>query len=283
LIAQLDRHYGNVLARGRHIGQIDQLLRRAGVAESWTLRELTQRLGTRFPAAPEKLHAADDPLRYFAWMIRQTIQPGEVPPSVASGERARQLQAQRAQLAREREAQRQRRASLSPAEFDRVRAESDAQIREREESRRRAHATSPRAISDVLLGIGRYAHEFPQIVQDLHEKVLELHAILTRRGWSVDVDGLKHGDVQWTWEPSRNNHVDDDQNPVTEIWFRPPTSGRAELSPVVNLSGEAATDEAVALPHLYDRLDVIELHRAGKVTAEGGSVRRQRRRCRDAN
>jgi hypothetical protein len=78
-LAQLDRHYGNALARGRHIGQIDQLLHRAGVSESWTLRELTQRLGARFPSAHEKLHTAEDPLRYFAWMIRQTIEPGETP------------------------------------------------------------------------------------------------------------------------------------------------------------------------------------------------------------
>jgi len=251
------------LARGRHIGQIDQLLHRAGVAESWTLRELTQRLGARFPSAHEKLHAADDPLRYFAWMIRQTIQPGETPPTVASDERARQLQAQRAQLTREREAERQRRASLSPVEFDRVRAESDAEIHAREQRRRQAQTISPRAISDALLGAGRYAHEFPQVVQDLHKKVLQLHTILTGRGWSIDVDGLAHGDVQWTWEPSRTKHVDDNHNPVTEIWFRPPTSAPAELSPVLNLVGRATTDDAVSLPQLYDRLDAIELHRVG--------------------
>jgi hypothetical protein len=252
------------LARGRHIGQIDQLLHRAGVAESWTLRELTQRLGARFPSAHEKLHAADDPLRYFAWMIRQTIQPGEVPPTVASEERARQLQAQRSQRVREREADRQRRASLSPAEFDRVRAESDAEIYARERRRRQAHATSPRAISDVLLGVGRYAHEFPPVVQDLHKKVLELHTILTSRGWSIDVDGLAHGDVQWTWEPSRTTQADDDHNPVTEIWFRPPTSDPVELLPVVNLAGHTTCDNSIALPQLYAQLEAIEIHGAGR-------------------
>lgn len=263
-LAQLDRHYGNALARGRHIGQIDQMLRRAGVAESWSLRELTQRIATRFPAAHEKLHAAEDPLRYFAWMIRQTIQPGETPPAIVSEKRARELQAQRAHAAREREAERQRRASLSPGEFDRIRAESDAAIRARDEARRRERATSPRAISDVLLGVGRHAFEFPQAVQDLHQKVLDLHAILTGRGWSIDVEGIEHGDVQWTWEPSRSEHVDDDHNPVTEVWFRPPESAPADLFPVLNLAGQRTTDTAISLAQLYARLDAIEAHRAGR-------------------
>lgn len=263
-LAQLDRHYGNTLARGRHIGQLDQLLRRAGVAESWSLRDLAQRIGSRFPAAHEKLHAAEDPLRYFAWMVRQTIEPGETPPTLASERRARELQAERAQIAREREAEKQRRASLSPDEFARIRAESDAAIRAVDEARRRARVTSPRAISDVLLGVGRHAFEFPQVVQDLHQKVLDLHAILTGRGWSIDVEGIEHGDVQWTWEPSRSGDVDDDHNPVTEVWFRPPTSAPADVFPVLNLAGQKATDAAVSLAQLYARLDAIEAHRAGR-------------------
>ncbi|WP_223695374.1 hypothetical protein [Leifsonia poae] len=94
--------------------------------------------------------------------------------------------------------------------------------------------------------------------------MLDLHAILTGRGWSIDVEGIEHGDVQWTWEPSRSEHVDDDHNPVTEVWFRPPESAPADLFPVLNLAGQRTTDAAISLAQLYARLDAIEAHRAGR-------------------
>lgn len=138
-LANLDKAYGNLLAgsidsplddaRGRrhHIGRLDRLLRSAGVdIDAWTVPELVAILDEKIPYGRSRMAAAEDPLRYFGWMVRHAIEAGAVPRRVAIERRAKQLAEERAQRVRERERDRQRMAADDPAETARILAEIHA-------------------------------------------------------------------------------------------------------------------------------------------------------------
>ena len=131
-LAALDKHYAGALGRGHHMGQIERLLRRCGVAiDQWSVRDLVARIDTTFPDSHMKLHAADDALRYFGWMLRRAIVPGEMPPQIRLDRRAKKLEQERAEIAEQRRIDVERMAAVDPREVARIKAEMYAEMSRR--------------------------------------------------------------------------------------------------------------------------------------------------------
>lgn len=264
-LAELDRRFDGRLGLHHHIGNLERVLRRAGVdLQLWTVDDLATTIEKRFPTARERLHTAKEPLRYFAWMLSHTITPGETPPRVELDERARRRAAEREAFHLEQEQVRARLAADDPQEFERITA---AMRREQAEARRRAAArlqvSDSAAITQSLLGAGRRPHEFDVDVRKLHDRVLAIHRYLTDRGWVLNRDEIDAG-VEWTWQASRISEIPDDTYGTTTIYFTPPDDTSAAQILTLGLAGDSwQADEPLTDAALYERIRPIETHRAG--------------------
>jgi hypothetical protein len=259
LLAHLDRHYGGSLAGPRlgksgkiltrHIGQLDHALTAAGVdLDAWTWWQIADLVDTRHSGdkttAQQKVTAAADPLRYFIWMVKQVITPGERPRTIIrttpvehAHSPARHDDARSAPI---RGAERQAIDTTIDGIHDQAAAEAETRRVRRLHERRR--------ITDVLLGDGMHPADFPAVVRKLHTEVQHLQDLLTGRGWQLDATELDHGDVQWS-NPKSTEDVpaDADLNSMTTIRFTPPATAHDRHTYVVNIAGTAHNDHRATL------------------------------------
>lgn len=264
LLAHLDRHYGGSLAGPRlgktgkvltrHIGQLDHALTAAGVdLDAWTWWQIADLVDARHSGdkttAQQKITAAADPLRYFIWMVKQVITPGEKPRTII---RTTPVQHATPSHARHDE-------SRPPAPTGAERQSIDTTIREihRQSAdelqlQRTRRATERRRITDVLLGEGMHLADFPTVVRKLHTEVQQVHELLTTRGWQLDHIELDHGDIVWINPKQKADIPDDaDLNTSTTIRFAPPAAAGDRDMYVVNRAGSAHSDRAVTLGQLF--------------------------------
>ncbi|MDN4599291.1 hypothetical protein ACF1AJ_19415 [Leifsonia sp. NPDC014704] len=261
LVAHLDRHYGGVLAGPRlgrsgklltrHIGQLDHALTAAGVdLDAWTWWQIADLVDARHSGdkttAQQRIAAAADPLRYFIWMVKQVITPGEQPRTII-----RTTPVDHATPSPARAEESQRPAPLPPVERERV----DATIREIHrqaaddlQTQRTRRALDRRRITDVLLGEGMHPSDFPTVVRKLHTEVQQVHDLLTNRGWQLDHHELDHGNVLWT-NPRSSADVEDheDLNAISTIRFTPPGTADDRETYVLNTAGQEHTDSRINL------------------------------------
>ncbi|MBN9631804.1 MAG: hypothetical protein J0I18_14525 [Actinobacteria bacterium] len=262
LLAHLDRHYGGSLAGPRlgktgklltrHIGQLDHALTAAGVdLDTWTWWQIADLVDARHSGdkttAQQKITAAADPLRYFIWMVKQVITPGDKPrtiirttpvehatPSPGHGSRPP------APTAAERQS------------IDTTIREIHQQTADELQAQRTRRATERRRITDVLLGEGMHPADFPAVVRKLHTEVQQVHELLTTRGWRLDHLELDHGDIVWINPKQKAGIPDDaDLNAVTTIRFAPPATADDRDTYVVNRAGSVHSDRAVTLGELF--------------------------------
>ena len=267
LLAHLDRHYGGSLAGPRlgktgklltrHIGQLDHALTAAGVdLDAWTWWQIADLVDARHSGdkstAQQKITAAADPLRYFIWMVKQVITPGETPRTI--------LRTSPVKHATPSPARDDGRLPLAPTSAERQAI--DTTIREIHRQRadelqaqRTRRATERRRITDVLLGEGMHPADFPAVVRKLHTEVQQVHELLTTRGWQLDHVELGHGDIVWINPKQKADIPDDaDLNTVTTIRFAPPATADDHNTYVVNKAGSAHSDRAVTLGELFREL-----------------------------
>ncbi len=267
LVAHLDRHYGGSLAGPRlgktgkvltrHIGQLDHALTAAGVdLDAWTWWQIAELVDARHSGdkttAQQKVAAAADPLRYFIWMVKQVITPGEKPrtiirttpvgPAVPSPTPPERLP-RPAPTAVERQA------------IDSTIREIHQQTADELRAQRIRRANERRRITDVLLGEGMHPVDFPAVVRKLHTEVQQVHEILTARGWQLEPVELDHGDIVWT-NPKQWADIPDDAdlNTVTTVRFAPPAIADDHDTYVVNVAGAPHTDRSVPLGELIHAL-----------------------------
>lgn len=267
LLAHLDRHYGGSLAGPRlgktgklltrHIGQLDHALTAAGVdLDAWTWWQIADLVDARHSGdkttAQQKITAAADPLRYFIWMVKQVITPGERPRTII---RTTPVQHATPSPARDD-------GSRPPAPTAAERQAVDTTIREihketadEVQAQRTRRATERRRITDVLLGEGMHPADFPAVVRKLHTEVQQVHELLTTRGWQLDRVELDHGDIVWI-NPKQKADIPDeaDLNTSTTIRFAPPATADDHDTYVVNKAGSAHSDRAVTLGELFREL-----------------------------
>lgn len=259
-LAWLDKHFGGALAgprigkRGqllhRHIGQLDHVLARAGIdLDRWQWWQIVEQIEREFSTpkrtAVDRVIAVDDPLRYFAWMLKQVIKPGDQPRTIIPTPPVDTTAIDRttpphptvpAAHAGPGTARPTLRAATEPGK------DSSQLKRER------------RRLTEALLGPDRNPAEFPAHIQRLHTEVQTMHEYLTRRGWTLNHHELDvYGDVEFVYEPSRtaitDNHVrrylhdtGDAINTVTTIRFIPPRYADKHHHYNVNIVGQQATD-----------------------------------------
>ncbi|WP_295122504.1 hypothetical protein [uncultured Leifsonia sp.] len=267
LLAHLDRHYGGSLAGPRlgktgklltrHIGQLDHALTAAGVdLDAWTWWQIADLVDARHSGdkttAQQKITAAADPLRYFIWMVKQVITPGERPRTII---RTTPVQHATPSPARDD-------GSRPPAPTAAERQTVDTTIREIHQqsadelqAQRTRRATERRRITDVLLGEGMHPADFPAVVRKLHTEVQQVHELLITRGWQLDHVELDHGDIVWI-NPEQKAEIPDeaDLNTSTTIRFAPPATADDHDTYVVNKAGSAHSDRAVTLGELFRQL-----------------------------
>lgn len=271
LLAHLDRHYGGSLAGPRlgksgkiltrHIGQLDHALTAAGVdLDAWAWWQIADLVDARHSGdkttAQQKVTAAADPLRYFIWMVKQVITPGEPPRTII-----RTTPIETANLSRANVEKAPRPAPLSRAERDQIDGSIRGIHREAadELQARRAHrAHARRRITDVLLGEGLHPADFPSAVRKLHAEVQQVHDLLSNRGWELDGEELDHGNVLWTNLKSIAT-VDDnqDRNAISSIRFTPPATAAEHDTYVLNIAGEEHTDRRLNLGSLIRSIVLI--------------------------
>lgn len=92
--------------RGRHVGQVCDLIERHGLAgRGWTVTRLLDEVNRRARELRLRVAAIDDqrdPLAYFAWLLRVTIPAGAVAPQlVVDEDRRRRLNRQLAERAQD--------------------------------------------------------------------------------------------------------------------------------------------------------------------------------------
>lgn len=229
-LAELDRYYDNTLGDGHHIGQLDRLLRRAGVDITlWSVRELTSRIDTVYPDSHDRLLAAADALRYFGWMIRHAITPGETPPTTL-GREQQERDTERARDADARRVEAARIAAIKQDEVTQIKTNSDTQLH----GRRRDHDL----VTTHLLGPGRRPEDFPAHTQQLYQRVIGMHHQLTRRGWILNYAELDTR-LEWAWPASYLADVDDECWDATTISFTPPQQLPADHVFTIGYAGQA--------------------------------------------
>ncbi|MBO1741055.1 hypothetical protein [Leifsonia sp. TF02-11] len=259
LIAHLDRHYGGVLAGPRlgrsgklltrHIGQLDHALTAAGVdLDTWTWWQIADLVDARHSSdkttAAQRIAAAADPLRYFIWMVKQVITPGEQPRTIIRTTPVDHDTLSPVQIEESR-----RPAPLPPAEREQVDAtirEIHRQAAEDLQAQRAQRALDRRRITDVLLGEGTHPADFPTVVRKLHSEVQQVHDLLTNRGWHLDHHELDRGTVLWI-DPRSSVDLDEneDVNAISTIRFTPPASADDRETYVLNAAGREHTDRRI--------------------------------------
>lgn len=270
LLAHLDRHYGGSLAGPRlgrsgkvltrHIGQVEHALTAAGVdLDAWTWWQIADLVDARHSGdkttAQQKITAAADPLRYFIWMVKQVITPGERPRTII-----RTTPVELATHSPARHDGNQPPAPIPAAErqaiddtIDGIREQAAAEAQA--QRARRLHER--RRITDVLLGEGMHPADFPVAVRKLHTEVQQVHDLLTGRGWQLDETELQHGDVVWSNPKSAADvPADADLNSMTTIRFTPPVTANDHHTYVVNIADTAHNDRRATLGEALRSLTV---------------------------
>ncbi|WP_344257678.1 hypothetical protein [Agromyces humatus] len=126
--------------RAVHIGALCDVLAAAGVEPTrWRPREVVETIDRWHQAQGRRTLAGEsrDPLRYFAWQLRMALDPTRPTPSEEVEIRHAQRAAERAERARERDAERQRMQAVDRAEFDRISAQMRADMEAARRARRR--------------------------------------------------------------------------------------------------------------------------------------------------
>lgn len=130
--------------RPAHIGALCDVLSGAGIdPRRWTPRELIERIDRwhQSQGRASLVGTSRVPLAYFAWQLRQAIDPAAPTPAEEVEIRRAQRDAERAELAREREAERARMAVVDEAEVARIIAQMRAEMTA--ERRARRHRAAP--------------------------------------------------------------------------------------------------------------------------------------------
>lgn len=261
LVAHLDRHYGGALAGPRlgksgklltrHIGQLDHALTAAGVdLDAWTWWQIAELVDARHSGnkttAQQKITGAADPLRYFIWMVRQVIAPGDRPRTIIHT-----TPVEHATHSPARHDANRAPAPIPAAErhaidntIDRTQQQSAAEIQDQ----RARRVDERRRITDALLGVGSHPADFPAVVRKLHTEVQQVHELLTHRGWELDRTELEFGTVLWT-NPKSTVEIDsrDDKNSISSIRFTPPATADEHDTYVINVAGDDHTDHPLNL------------------------------------
>ncbi|MFF2772897.1 hypothetical protein ACFVUP_37940, partial [Streptomyces bacillaris] len=261
LVAHLDRHYGGSLAGPRlgrsgklltrHIGQLDHALTAAGVdLDAWTWWQIAELVDARHSGtkttAQQKITGAADPLRYFIWMVRQVIPPGDRPRTII-----RTTPVEHATYSPARHDANRAPAPIPAAErqaidntIDRIQQQAAAEIQDQ----RARRVDERRRITDALLGVGLHPADFPAVVRKLHSEVQYVHDLLTGRGWQLDTTELEHGYVLWS-NPRATADVpaDADLSSMTSIRFTPPATAHDRRTYVVNIAGKPHNDGRTTL------------------------------------
>jgi len=123
----------------QHIGALCDVLAGAGVDPTrWTPNELVRTIDKwhQDHARPTLAGGSRDPLRYFAWQLRQAIDPAAPTPSEEIEIRRAQRDAERARRDAEREAERARIEAIDHDEVARVIAQMRADMEAERRSRR---------------------------------------------------------------------------------------------------------------------------------------------------
>lgn len=263
LVAHLDRHYGGSLAGPRlgktgklltrHIGQLDHALTAAGVdLDAWTWWQIADLVDARHSGdkttAQQKITAAADPLRYFIWMVKQVITPGEKPRSII---RTTPVQHATSSPARHEGSRPSAPTAAERQSIDTTIREIHRQTADNLQAQRTRRATERRRITDVLLGEGMHPADFPAVVRKLHTEVQQVHELLTTRGWQLDHVELDHGDVVWV-NPKLTAQVAelDDISSTTTVRFAPPATADDRDTYVLNAAGHEHTDRVLDLGSL---------------------------------
>lgn len=132
--------------RRQHIGALCDVLAGAGIDPTrWTPRELVEAIDRwhQEHARPTLAGGSRDPLRYFAWQLRQAIDPAAPTPSEEVEIRRAQRAAERAQRAAERDAERARIEAIDQEEVARVIAQMRADMEAERRTRRRRPGGRP--------------------------------------------------------------------------------------------------------------------------------------------
>ena len=117
--------------RAVHIGALCDVLAGAGVDPTrWKPREVIETIDRWHQAQGRRTLAGEsrDPLRYFAWQLRMAVDPAAPTPTEEAEIRRAQRADERDELAREREAERQRMRADDLAEFERISAQMRADM-----------------------------------------------------------------------------------------------------------------------------------------------------------
>jgi hypothetical protein len=270
LLAHLDRHYGGVLAGPRlgksgkllkrHIGQVEHALISAGVdLNAWAWWQIAELVDARHSGekttSHQRIAAADDPLSYFIWMVKQVIRPGDAPRTIVPSIPIDFTPPQPPAAATGSGQPPAPTAAVDDAAADaieRIRCDTATELQQR----RARLAEERRMITDNLLGAGMQPADFPEIVRTLHAEIQRMHEILTRRGWMLDHDELHHDVILWTHPASYVNVDDqDDRNTTTSIRFAPPATAADRDMYVLNTAGRPHTDQSHSLGGILRALE----------------------------
>jgi hypothetical protein len=104
---------------------------------------------------------------------------------------------------------------------------------------------------------------------DVHadvEGVAQIANQIIPRGWEFDREYSTEDHLTWYYPPSAIEVDDDDEQTeaITRIWVSDPDR------PSVILVGDGGINVAMTVEQLFERLDVIEAHRAGHAEPELG-------------
>ena len=130
--------------RPAHIGALCDVLSNAGIdPRRWTPRELIERIDRWHQSQGRATLAGTSraPLAYFAWQLREAIDPAAPTPAEEVEIRRAKRDAERAELARDREAEQARMAAVDDAEVARIIAQMRADMTAERRSRR--HRVAP--------------------------------------------------------------------------------------------------------------------------------------------